>query len=120
MPPTAMRAIIAALENVGPMTAAEMRRFLDRSYSAVYKPLSTLRTRKIVRIDSYQAQDGKGGRRAPVYALGSAPDAVEPPADSVSERNKKYTKRHVAVLAARRRVRRGTVQVPNPWQGLVR
>lgn len=120
MPPTAMQAIIAALESVGPMTAAEMRLFLNRSYSALYVPLTRLRNRKVVRIASYQAQDGKGGRRAPVYALGSEPDAIEPPRASVSARNKKYTKRHSAVLAARRRVRRGTHVEANPWQGLVR
>lgn len=120
MPPTAMRAIIAALENVGPMTAAELRIFLKRSFSAVYRPLTTLRTRKIVRITSYQVQEGKGGRHAPVYALGSEPDAIEPPRATVSARNKTYSKRHSAILAVRRRVRRGAPTETNPWQGLMR
>ena len=119
MPPTAMQAITEALERVGPMTAAELRQLLDRSQSAVYKPLKRLRDQKVVRISKWVPQETTGGRRSPVYALGRAPDAVEPPAATSNERNRKYNRRNAARLAAKRRLRAGTADV-NPWRGLVR
>lgn len=118
MPPTLMRAILAALENIGPMTAAELRRHLDREKSTLFQSLRVLRFRKIVHISGWQGPEYRG-RRAPVYALGNKPDVVEPPAVGVIERNRKHRAAHAAVISARAKVKRGTAGPANPWQGLL-
>lgn len=110
------------LDTIGPMTAAELERLMNRSRPSVNESLRLLRrsTPKRIHIHRYDRQpDGTRGRCVPVYAVGDLPDAPEPGGLSSKQRNEKYRQRHRARLNARNRARRGSVG-PNIWMGLVR
>lgn len=118
MPSTAMQAIIAALETIGPMTMKQLQIHLDRSYSSVHRPLTTLRNRGMIRIARWKRQVGVGGRHAPVYALGSGkPDAKEPGSDCRGSKLR-YYQTHADIINLRAKIKRGTA-VASPWRGLL-
>lgn len=110
--------IKSALLAAGPMSSLELRLHLGIGWAATRNGIMRLRAKKLVRIASYQSQpDGIKGRRSPIYALGSAADAIEAPAKSAADINRDYRKRHSAVISARRypHVR----QAAGVWAGLM-
>ena len=106
--------VLSLLTEVGPMTMAELVPLTDRSANGVRDSIRRLRDGGDVYIQAYLPQDTKG-RRQPVYAAGSLPDAVEGSSTN-RERNVKYRAKHLARIRAKNTIRRGAV--PNMWMGL--
>jgi hypothetical protein len=117
MPPVLMQAIIAALENVGPMTMVELALHRGCGRRTLYDSLRVLRFRRIVHVSAYRPPV-RAGRWPPVYALGNKDDATEPLGVSAEARNKKYRKNSPALVAAARNKHRG-VKIDHPWKGLM-
>lgn len=121
MKPVLQQAIIAALENIGPMTMNELATHTGRANHVVYEAVTRLRTKGMVYIADYPLrEDGKGGRRAPRYALGFKDDAPEPPQMSHRERNARYRERHRVEINTRLRVRRHSSPLASPWDALLK
>lgn len=113
MPPTAMTAILNALNDVGPMTAAEMRTFFDKKQSALHGPLQNLhKIKRLIYITDYQRN--WRGRAAPIYALGTHHDAIEQPL-TPAERDKRYRARFNKLIKARSKKSKLTL-----WEGLMK
>jgi len=112
---TLTNAVLQLLTDVGPMTTQELVRLMDRSAHGVRDSIRRLRKDKLVYIERYQYNGGKG-RQQPVYAIGNKQDAVEI-GDSVVVRNARYRQRHRPAIIARDAVRHG--REVNIWRGLL-
>ena len=113
-----MPQITAALENIGPMSGAELARHLGIARLDSNKQVKQLRDKRLVHIAHYERQpDGQQGRCIPVYALGGSPDAVPPKARSHTETNQRYHARHAAIISTRRYAKRR--QALGVWAGLI-
>ena len=107
-----------ALDDIGPMSSLELRRLLGLKQTTAQKYIRRLREEKQIYITRRDRQpDGMGGRFAPIYAIGEGQDSRGPVVRDASERNKRYRKRHAAILSARRypHVR----QAAGVWAGLM-
>ena len=126
MKPVLQEAILAALNNIGPMTVIELAAHTGRTEGVTREALLRLRTKGMVRIGSWvRVHEFKGGRHAAMWTIGAGEDAVAPPADSSKKRNARYRQRHAATLKAKMTARRraqGVSPMPsnNLWKGLVR
>jgi hypothetical protein len=109
--------LLALLDDVGPMSVAEMSRLTGRKGERISASVRLLRSRGAIYIVRYDRQENKGGRMIPVHAVGSDEDVAQPVQATPKERNAKYRVRHGVALRARARVRRGTT--PNFWSGLL-
>jgi len=113
-----MKQITTALDDIGPMSALELHRLMGITRLATNKQIKLLRDKGLIRIERYDRQpDGTQGRAAPIYGLGSEPDAQPIRAQSTRQRNQKYNRRHAALISARRypHVR----QAAGVWAGLM-
>jgi hypothetical protein len=112
--------VVAALQEK-PMTTEQLcaELFLSRASIGIY--VRRLRTApKRVYICKFAAQPNVFGRRAPVFALGTYPDAKEPHAKTTAEKFKKLKsdkERHNLRLAKRRADTRikSVMKTANPW-----
>lgn len=96
-------AVYAALDDIGPMSTAELMLFLDRKAAAMNDATRRLRMRKMVHITRWERQpDGHKGAMIPIYAAGDAEDAPKPKPLDVKQRNKRYRKRHAVAISIRR------------------
>ena len=92
-----------ALDDIGPMSSLELRTLLVLKPTTTQRYLRILRETKQIHITRKDRQpDGTGGRFAPIYAIGEGHDARAPAVRDASERNKRYRKRHAAIISARR------------------
>lgn len=112
-----MKQIADCLLNIGPMSAFELQLHIGVSRLATNKQIKQLRTKGLVRVDSFERQpNGTKGRCIPVYALGDAPDALALRALTSKIINQRYNARHAAIISTRRYSKqRGALGV---WAGL--
>jgi len=119
-----------ALLSEKPRTLRELGPAMNVVPGAAGKFVRILRTAKQVRIAGWRhpsavSPNGTGGDWAPVYAIGSAPDAPKPPRETSKERNARLHK-NKDYRAARNKARRDRYQVekvvkkhtkagPQPW-----
>lgn len=110
--------VLYTLDDVGPLSSYDMALLLNRTQLSIGGSLRRLRKRKLIHITKYERQpDGQKGRCIPIYAVGDVPDAPPLKRIGVLEVNKKYRKRHAAIISARRYVtERKQLGV---WGGLV-
>lgn len=123
--PTARNTIVAAIQQAGSMTAAEIAEYLEWPQRRVCGCITTARIDHgtwFFRVVGYKRQRGHGGREAAIFGLGPGKDAPRPVMDSPQENRKRqarYRERHRAVINMRNRARRsGTV--PSPFDQLLR
>lgn len=110
--------VLALLDDIGPMSTADMARLTGRTQQSIGDSLRRLRSRRMIHIARYERQpDGHRGRCTPVYAVGDVQDAPEPRQIGVSERNKAYRRRHKALISARRYTAQRTAL--GVWSGLL-
>lgn len=87
--------LIELLQQLGPMTAAEIAAEFGVSVSAARRRIRRLRLDQpgVIRISGHRRLVGQPGRDAPIFALGSGPDAKRnlPP---LEERKREYQHRH--------------------------
>ena len=111
-------AVYFALDDVGPMTAYEISRLLGRNRNSICHSLSMLRKDRRIYVRRWERQDGKGGRMAPVYALGDLPDAKQPNRRGPKETSRRHRERHATELSIKRYGTRST-KINNIWSGLL-
>ena len=98
-----MESIVAALSDIGPMSAAELTTHIGLSRVTVGRQIRALRERKQVYIKEYVSQPaGTQGMHIVMYAIGSRTDAVRPPRKPVAHVNREYRRRHSAIISTRR------------------
>lgn len=112
--------LLLALQHGGPMTAAELQKFCDRSESAVRMQLAKLRKpgNRLVRICGWEQPIPPSNQLAAVYEVGSARDMEKPKPKTQSEYSKRYRAKVSVVRAIRRKAAQG--QVASPWDALLR
>lgn len=121
--PVTREAILAAIAEDGPMTAAELTEATGKTRRAIDASINAMREHgtKFLRITSYRRQRGRGGREATVYGLGPGPDAKRPALDTPEEakaRQARYREKNRTLLRLRmHRRRRGQV---NPFLQLIK
>jgi len=103
-----MQEALDALTSVGPMTNRELVCLLRLSERSVAENLHRLRRNGLVRIERYEAPVGRGAW-APVYAVGSEPDAVFVRPPDAARKQRYRTKK--ALLPKR---------PATPWDALLR
>jgi len=111
--------IMDALKEVGPMTGKEMAAFLGTYNTIVVARISTLRsTGYPVYISGWgKAPEGRGGRKAPIYAYGvGKKDVPEPPPMGVKEQRRIwYAKNRVRVALKRYGATSPLGRINNPF-----
>ncbi len=99
----AMNEIVTALENIGPMSAAEITAHLGISRLVINKQIRKLREYEVLRIARYDRQpDGKQGAFIPVYGVGLERDATPPSARPTKDIQKRHRERYKAIISAKR------------------
>lgn len=121
-PPTIRTALVAAITEHGPMTAAELADVTGLDRKQVNGAFIKARGLGLFHIAAWRRQPpGQRGAMAPVYNLGDQPDAPKPRARTQRERNATYRKRHRAVLRAKALKTSGAQQHRlHPFSELVR
>lgn len=110
--------IVAALQESGPMTSAEVAEYLDLPHKIVRACIASTRwllPQQVFRIVRYQPVTGYRGRDLPMYAAEAGPDAahIVNPAKRRKQAEARYREKHRALINARGRT---TVTAPaNPW-----
>lgn len=110
--------IVAAPQESGPMTSAEVAEYLDLPHKVVRACIASTRwllPQQVFRIVHYQPVTGYRGRDLPVYAAEEGPDAahIVNPAKRRKQAEARYREKHRASINARGRT---TVTAPaNPW-----
>jgi hypothetical protein len=97
--------IVDALQKVGPMTGGEMAKFLETYNTIVVARISTMRANGFpIYISGWGlAPEGRGGRKAPIYAYEvGKKDVPEPPAKSAKEQRKSWYARNRVRVALKR------------------
>lgn len=121
-PPVVRDAIVAALREFGPMSAAEISEATGLPRGKVNGSLTLARAShpgQFFRIVRWQLQVGRKGRETPIYAAETGKDARRPAFDdahrkAASQRNYRANR---ARRAALRKQRSGISA--SPWAGLV-
>ena len=126
--PPVRGAVIAALQEHGPMTVHDIAELLDWPLARVQRTVSNTRALhpgEIFRVTGYKrAAEGKG-KDASIYAAEAGPD--QPRKTKVAHRlmlnRRRYKKKHSARINARTRAVRadkaGRSAQANPWAGLM-
>lgn len=119
--------VVAALQEAGPMTCAELAEYLGWPGKKVSTTIGSTRwllPEQVFRVVRYVPVTGRRGRDLAVYAAETGPDAQKPPVNAAKRRKQteaRYRKNHRALINARGRVsnatKRGAVAT-NPWTPL--
>lgn len=111
-------AVFAAMQDMGPLTRADLQQMTGLDYNQVIHSLKGLRKKRKIYIAKYTRQEGRAGRCIPHYKAGDAPDAKPLRQLTPKERNERYRERHRARINAQNMARRGRTY-DNPWRGLM-
>lgn len=122
LPPLVRDAIVAALREFGPMSAAEISETTGLPRGKVNAALTNARAShpgRFFRVSRWQLQVGRKGRETPVYAAAPGKDADRPTFDEEHRKaaNRRNYRANRARWAAQRKRRAGVAT--SPWSGLV-
>ena len=118
-------AILQAIREHGPRSAAELAEALELPRSTIDGSLRAARSKhgtKFFRIVAWRRYTGHGSNWVPVYGLGPGDDEPKPvlTKEQHNERHVRYRKRMRNVILVRDRVRRGEHDPSNPFAQLMR
>lgn len=115
-------AILAAIREHGPMTAAEIAETTGKKRSAIDSALVAMRKRGsfYVRVSGYRRQIGGAGIAAGIFALGPGKDVPREDLggkEGHRQRNERYREKNRMVIRAKTAIRRGVTL--NPFSQLI-
>lgn len=125
--PPSRTAVIAAIQEHGPMTCAEVAEALGWPHSRAHETIANARRwqpGKVFRVVRYRKTPAKG-KDLSVYAFRPGKDAPRPKIDTKARRQeaaRRYQAKNQAVINARERSARAAkarvIAPSNPWMGL--
>jgi hypothetical protein len=115
--PVTRVAVLALLEEQGPLHATAIAEQLDKNVRTVRSAIRLMRELRLVHISGWHRNVGVRGDWAAIYAHGNGPDRKPPQVDVHKQANERYREKYREVLRRRMSARRG--RPVDPWLAIL-
>lgn len=115
--PVTRLAILAVLEEHGPLHVAAIAEILQKDQRTVSSSIRIAHQLKLLYISGWKRSFGTKGRWGAIYAMGNEPDRKPPQINPHKQANERYREKYREVIRRRTNKRRG--RLVHPWLAIL-